>query len=312
MQKKILLTGSSGFLGSQICKDLLKFDFNITAIDIKKPNKGFSEIKYITGDVDNYLESINNFDNYDFVIHAASMLPYKNSSNDIWEKNYLLTKKIVDKISKSNNVFFIYISSSAVYGKPEKVPVDQNTELNPLDIYGESKVKSEQYIQNILKKTNFSIIRPRTILGNSRSGIFDIFFNLIKYKIPIPIPNKGNQKIQFVEVRDLSRLTIYIAENNYYGIWPAAGPETKSLNYLLTDLSKKLGSKILILKVNVLIFKFIGKVLTVFKLTNFTSWHFGAFPYDFYFDEDWVPEGFYYQFSSSEAFQNTAKKFFKV
>ncbi|MDB3866647.1 SDR family oxidoreductase [Acidimicrobiia bacterium] len=311
MQKKVLLTGSSGFLGSQMCIDLLKKDFNITAIDIKRNKNELSEITYILKDVGEYLDTLDNLDNFDIVIHAASVLPYKSSEYDIWEKNFLVTKKLVNKLSKSKEIFFIYISSSAVYGKPLSVPVDKDTPLNPLDTYGHSKVKSESFILNMLEKKSFSIIRPRTILGLNRSGIFDIFFNLIKYRIPLPIPNKGSQQIQFVDVKDLSRLTIHIAEKAAYGIWPAAGPETKSLKFLLNNLGDNLERKIVILNINTFIFKFIGRVLILLNLTNFTSWHFGAFPHDFYFKDSWTPEGFKYEFTSNEAFENTARKFFE-
>jgi UDP-glucose 4-epimerase len=310
MQKKVLLTGSSGFLGSQMCTDLLQRNFNITAVDIKKNNNEQKEVSYITKDVGEYLETQENLDNFDIVIHAASILPYKNSENEIWEKNFLVTKKLVNKLSQSEDIFFVYISSSAVYGKPIKVPVDKDTPLNPLDTYGKSKVKSENYIKNMLKEKNFSIIRPRTILGINRSGIFHIFFNLIKYRIPLPVPNKGNQKIQFVDVTDLSRLAIYIAEEKAHGIWPAAGPDTNSLKSLLHKLSSILERKILVLNINTFIFKLIGKVLILLKLTNFTSWHFGAFPHDFYFKDSWVPEGFQYNLTSDEAFENTARNFF--
>lgn len=310
MQKKVLLTGSSGFLGSQMCKDLLKRDFNITAIDIKKNKNPLPEISYITKDVGEYLETHDNLDCFDIVIHAASVLPYKNNENDIWSKNFLVTKKLVNKLSQSKDVFFVYVSSSAVYGKPTTIPVDKDTPLNPLDVYGRSKVNSENYIKDNLEEKKFSIIRPRTILGINRSGIFDIFFNLIKYRIPIPVPNKGNQKIQFVDVKDLSRLTIHIAEKKAYGIWPAAGPDTKPLKSLLHKLSSDLERKIVLLNINTYIFKFIGKVLISLRLTNFTFWHFGAFPHDFYFKDSWIPEGFKYNFTSSEAFENTANTFF--
>ena len=114
MQKKVLLTGSSGFLGSQMCTDLLQRNFNITAVDIKKNNNEQKEVSYITKDVGEYLETQENLDNFDIVIHAASILPYKNSENEIWEKNFLVTKKLVNKLSQSEDIFFVYVLTNLI------------------------------------------------------------------------------------------------------------------------------------------------------------------------------------------------------
>ena len=312
MEKQILITGSSGFLGSQICLDLEKQNYKVTAIDFKEPKERLKNVDYIVDDLNNYIDNIENFNKYDLIIHGASILPYKNNEKRIWNINYGLTKKIIDKLNISKNVFFVYISSSAVYGKPKRIPVNENVSLNPLDVYAKSKVETEKYIQANLNAINFSIIRPRTILGDKRSGIFDIFFNLIKYRIPLPIPNNGDQKIQFVEVRDLSKLTLHLGLKKISGIWPAAGPDPMSMRNLLNDLSKIIDRRIVILNINPIFFKFIGKILISLKMTNFTPWHFGAFPYDFYFDNKWIPKDFVYEYTSSDAFFNTSKKFFDI
>lgn len=312
MNKKVLLTGSSGFLGSQLIKDLVLNNFMVTALDINDPVKKLEEVKYIKADLKNYLNHTNLLNEFELIIHAASVLPYKNNEKEIWDKNFSTTKKLVQHLEKKDNIFFIYVSSSAVYGKPLSLPININTLRNPLDVYGESKVNSENYIIDNLNKESFAIIRPRTILGDERSGIFDIFFNLIKMRIPLPIPNNGRQIIQFVEVRDLSNLIVHIAKSKLSGIWPAAGPTPESLNYLLKSLSQKIKKRIFIVNINIKFFQYIGKILIFLKITKFTSWHFGAFPHDFYFDKKWVPNDFKYKYTSNEAFFNNARKFFKI
>ena len=92
----------------------------------------------------------------------------------------------------------------------------------------------KQYLNNNL----YSVVRPRTILGKNRKGIFEIFFNLIKFNIPIP--NKGMQKIQFVEVEDLARLIIHIGTNRISGDWPAGAPNPQSLINHMKNLTKEL------------------------------------------------------------------------
>lgn len=312
MNKKVLLTGSSGFLGSQLTKDLVFNNFIVTALDINDPIKKFDGVQYVKSDLKKYLNNTNLLSEFELIIHAASVLPYKNNEEEIWDKNFYTTKKLVTQLEKKDNIFLIYVSSSAVYGKPLSLPINKKTLRNPLDAYGHSKVNSEDYIIENLSRESFAIIRPRTILGDERSGIFDIFFKLIKMGIPLPIPNNGRQTIQFVEVRDLSNLIVHVAKSKLSGVWPAAGPNPEPLNYLLKSLSQKIKKRIIVININTKFFQYIGKILIFLKITKFTSWHFGAFPHDFYFDNQWLPKGFKYKYSSNDAFFNNARKFFKI
>ena len=157
----------------------------------------------------------------------------------------------------------------------------------------------------------YAIIRPRTILGETRGGIFDIFFKLIKYGIPLPLPNNGKQKLQFVDVEDVASFTVFLGINFISGVWPAAGPEPIQLKKHLNNLEKIINKKIYTININPTLFKIIGNILINLKITNFTKWHFGAFPYDNYFDESWRHKDFNYIYSSNDTFLRCAKGYFK-
>ena len=139
-----------------------------------------------------------------------------------------------------------------------------------------------------------------------------MFFKLIKYRIPIPLPNNGNQKIQFVDVEDLARLILHIGFNNINGEWPAAAPNPKPLKDHLQTLGVNINKKVLKLNINPKLFEMIGIFLVKIKIVKFTKWHFGSFPYDFYFDEKWKPENFEYKFDNEETFLKSANTFFTI
>ncbi len=312
MSSKILITGSSGFLGLKICEILSNTENITTALDIKPPVKTFNNIEYETLSINEYLknnqDSLNDFD---LIIHAASVLPYKGNKDNLIETNIKTTLNLIEKISNLKNTFFVYISSSGVYGKPYDIPVNSTTQFNPLDLYAETKIESEKNIHKNLKKESFSIIRPRTILGSNRGGIFEIFFKLIKYNIPIPLPNNGKQKIQFVDVDDLARLVVYVGLNRINGKWPAGAPHPKSLKEHLNVLGSKLNKRILTININPNFFRLVGSLLVNLKISNFTKWHFESFPLDFYFEKDWKPSGFEYIFSCEDTFLKSADTFLK-
>jgi len=311
MSQNILITGSSGFLGLKLCSILSKSSHYITALDLKVPTEKFENINYETSSINEYLRNnVEKLKNFDLIIHTASILPFKSNKDELIETNIKTTLNLVKHISNLQNTFFIYISSSGVYGQPFEVPVTTTTGFNPLDLYAETKITSENNIKNYLEKESFAIIRPRTILGNNRKGIFEIFFKLIKFNIPIPLPNNGIQKIQFVEVEDLARLIIHIGDNQYFGEWPAGAPEPDSLINHLNSLGEKLGKKIFTFNVNPKLFYFFGVLLIKLKIINFTKWHFGSFPYDFYFDSKWKPRGFVYKANCEETFLKSAQTFF--
>lgn len=313
MSLNILITGSSGFLGSKLCELLGDRDHRVTAIDIAPPSKKFSSIKYVVSAIEDYLNTnINILKTFDLVIHTASVLPYKGNKDLLIETNIKTTRYLISKVAEIEDLFFIYISSSGVYGKPHNLPVTRSTKFNALDLYAETKVVSEETIRNTLNKNFYSIIRPRTILGINRKGIFEVFFKLIKYRVPIPLPNNGNQKIQFVDVEDLARLILHIGFNNINGEWPAAAPNPKPLKDHLQTLGVNINKKVFKLNINPKLFEMIGIFLVKIKIVKFTKWHFGSFPYDFYFDEKWKPENFEYKFDNEETFLKSANTFFTL
>jgi len=313
MPLRILLTGSSGFLGLQISKILSETLNQVVALDIKIPEKEYSNFVYETTSIDEYLKNgKNKLKDFDLIIHTASVLPFKGEEDKLYQTNVITSLNLIKEVSKLKNTFFVYISSSGIYGNPSKIPVDSSTSFNPLDLYAETKIMTERNIENYLFTENFAIIRPRTILGTNRKGIFEIFFKLIKYNIPIPLPNNGRQIIQFVEVSDLAKLILHVGEKRLHGMWAAGAPNPKPLAEHLEILAKEVNKKVFKLNISPKIFKTLGKILIRLRLINFTKWHFDAFPHDFYFDKNWKPENFDYAFSNEETFLKSAFTFFEA
>ena len=200
----ILVTGSSGFLGSCIVNVALSEGYSVIGVDKKapaSPPQGF--FTFLQTDI-NQLD-FKQIPKLEFIIHTASSLPYGNSQDE-FENNNIGAAISIAKFAKISGAFLVEIGSSSVYGRPREVPVTRKTPTAPLDDYARSKLQAEHEISRVLNPDRYAIIRPRTILGIGRSGIFDIFFGLVRKGYPLPIPNSGHQIIQFVHVQDLARL----------------------------------------------------------------------------------------------------------
>ena len=103
----------------------------------------------------------------------------------------------------------IYTSSSAVYGVPESNPVTEETVPIPVEEYGRAKLAGETVCWEYARKDlDVSIVRPCTIMGHGRLGIFQILFEWIYQGKNIPVLNDGKNIYQFVHADDFAEACI--------------------------------------------------------------------------------------------------------
>ncbi len=296
--KKVLIFGSSGFLGKKVLKLVSEKEYNIDTVDLEPSNFLKNNISHHEMDVIEFI-NMKNYDlsEYDYIIDLATVLPFKNNKKRLMDKNIFSVQEVT-KSQFDENVFFIYVSSSGTYGIPEENPIRPSTNQTPLDLYGNSKLEAEKLLLNNKNFNNLAIVRPKAILGESRGGVFEIFFKLIKKGIPVPVTNNANQIMQFVDVNDVARVVEHIMENKITGIWPAAAPNPMKLNEYLKNLEIKFDKKIRKINIHPKVFIFFGYMLVNLRLTNFTKWHFGGYTSDSYFDENWALKEFEYEYDS--------------
>lgn len=208
--KKILITGGSGFLGINLVRFLLNKNYEITILDIVDfdyPEK--NKIKFIKGDIRDKKIVSQVVKHKDFVIHTAAALPlYKKEdifSTDILGTRYLLEASLKYKVKR-----FVHISSTAVYGIPNKHPIFEEDELVGVGPYGIAKIKAERECFKARKKgLCVSIIRPKSFIGPERLGVFALLYDWAKDGKNFPMIGKGKNKYQLLDVEDLC-VAIYL------------------------------------------------------------------------------------------------------
>ncbi|MDE1861455.1 MAG: SDR family oxidoreductase [Thaumarchaeota archaeon] len=227
---KILLTGGSGYLGSILTRKLLKKGFRVRILDNflfgKHPltdvikNK---DLELIDGDVRDLAAVSKSLKDVDVVIHLASIVGTQSSELDpktSIEINYLATRNIADLCKLYKIKQFVFASTCSVYGAQPNNFISENSEVNPLDSYGQSKFQSERAI---LQAYDYpTILRLGTLFGASYRMRFDLAINLFLAqalnKEDITVFG-GNQWRPFLHVDDAAEAFSFVVENNMEGIY---------------------------------------------------------------------------------------------
>ena len=305
---KTLVTGGSGYFGSLLVKRLISNNWKCKVLDIN-PYSGLKEVEFIRGDVRNIdlLKTI--CEGVDIIFHNVAQVPLAkdkqlfNSVNIDGTINILKTAKLcgVKKI--------IYTSSSAVYGIPSYNPVTETMLPEPKEDYGKAKyIAEKKCIDFISDKLDIIIIRPRTILGHGRLGIFQILFEWIKSGHNIPVLGNGDNIYQFLHADDLAEAIILAtAPNIKSGIYNCGAENYGTMRAVLENLCKhaKSGSKVK--KVPFKLATFGMKISSALGMSPLGDYHALMYGRDMYFDINkaktklsWKP-----QFSNDEMFKES-------
>jgi len=223
-----LVTGAAGFIGSHLCRRLLKEGHYVSGIDsftdyyprrIKEANLApFSKherFKFFPEDI-NKLDLNNLLQNIDAVFHLAAQAGVRAS----WGKNFSIytrnnieaTQKLLETAKKYRLTKFIYASSSSVYGSSPELPMKETSTLSPFSPYGVSKLAAENLCSLYFRNYGVPTVSLRffTVYGPGQRPdmAFHRFFKAILLNKPITIYGDGKQTRDFTYVDDIIEANI--------------------------------------------------------------------------------------------------------
>lgn len=205
MTDRWLVTGASGFLGYHICCRLLEQGFAVRGIDIAPfdyPDLA-AKIEFVQGDIRNSDLMARLVQDVRVVMHGAAALPLA-PREEICSTNVEGTREVLEQALKAGCQRVIFISSTAVYGIPEKHPVDEDYPLEGVGPYGESKIAAEKVCAEYRRKgLHVSVLRPKSFAGPKRLGVFQILCEWVAEGRNVPIVGRGRNRYQLLHVDDL-------------------------------------------------------------------------------------------------------------
>ena len=261
MTKKILITGGAGYIGSMLTSKLVNIGYDVTVIDLLKYTANslnhlhlFKNFKLIVGDVRNKTLIKNEIKKNEFIIPLAALvgapLCEKNKKEAI-SVNFNAIKLLMKHISKKNKV--IYLTSNSGYGVGKKNKFcDEKSPLNPISLYGTTKVKAEKIV---MKSQNVICFRLATVFGYSHRMRTDLLvnnfvFNSIKKKeLKLFEPHFRRNFIHVIDVVDgilYSINNFNRLKSNIYNLGLSSANLSKYM------LAKKIKQKLKYLKIKII------------------------------------------------------------
>jgi nucleoside-diphosphate-sugar epimerase len=202
--KTYLITGGAGFLGINMTRYLLARGHKVVSLDIAPfdyPER--SQITEITGDIRDAAACEKAMQGVNIVIHTAAALPLY-SEEDIFSTDVDGTRNVAEAALRHEVERFIHVSSTAVYGVPDHHPLYENDTLIGVGPYGKAKIAAEDVCLEYRDKGMcVPIIRPKSFIGQERLGVFALLFDWAMDGRNFPIPGKGDNLYQYLDVEDL-------------------------------------------------------------------------------------------------------------
>jgi nucleoside-diphosphate-sugar epimerase len=206
---KSLVTGGSGYFGELLARKLLERGDSVRILDVNQPADTPPGIEVVQADIRDADAVLSACDGIDVVFHNAAQLVMARNKDLLWSVNRDGTKNLLDSCLRRGAKKVIYTSSSAVYGVPTSNPVTEETVPRPGEEYGRTKLAGEILCREyVLKGLDVSIVRPCTIIGHGRLGIFQILFEWVYDGNNIPVLNEGKNTYQFVHANDFAEACI--------------------------------------------------------------------------------------------------------
>ncbi len=219
MKKTFLLTGGAGFIGVNLSKFLIKQGHKVVVVD--DLSAGYSFDRLPTG-VTSYkadIRDVKNFNKYfdgiDVVVHLAALPRVQFSIEnpiDTHDVNVMGTLSVLEAARNNQVKKVVFISSSAVYGDQEQMPLNLNFPVEPKSPYalhkyfGERMMKlwSELYGVNTVSLRLFNVYGPDMDPNGAYALVVGLFFRLLSEGKKLTITGDGNQTRDFIHVYDVA------------------------------------------------------------------------------------------------------------
>lgn len=290
---KILITGGSGFIGTNLISDLLKCGYEVLNLDKKHSLIPLIQNRTSNIDIEDFNDVRSAVIDYspDYIIHLAARTDLDGVSIDDYSANTIGVKNLMSVVSELPNLKKVIITSSMLVCGAGCYPQHQ-LDYSPTTLYGESKVITEKIVWESKPHCDWAIIRPTSIWGPWFGVPYRSFFDMVISRKYFHIGNRsctktygyiGNaiyqiKQILFNETPDENNKIFYIGDNPATNIeeWGneiahELGYEIMKVPYFMMKLAALSGDLLKIFNVRFPMTSFRLKNMTTDNVVNLTN-----------------------------------------
>jgi nucleoside-diphosphate-sugar epimerase len=206
------ISGGAGFLGLHLARRLLADGHDVRTLDLVPLDEPGLDVQELRGDIRDETACRELVDGARILVHAAAALPIRGSREEIRSVNVDGTLTLLSAAAEVGVRRVVFVSSTAVYGIPEKHPIEEDDQLEGVGHYGESKIAAEEVSRAFMRRGLESVIlRPKTFIGPERLGVFEILFDWIREGRRIYVLGDGSNRYQLLAVEDLVEAIVLAA-----------------------------------------------------------------------------------------------------
>lgn len=258
--KKVLVTGGAGFIGSNLVKKLIRTENIVTILDnfssgYRENINELSPIILIDGDVRDKDKVELAMIGMDVVFHLAASVGNKRSIDfpiDDAEINVLGTLNVLEAARKYNVHKVVISSSAGIFGELKTLPIKEDHPIEPDSPYGCTKLCEEKLGLSYSKLYNMDVICLRYFNVYGPNQRFDAYGNVIPIFVfkmfrnePITIYGDGEQTRDFVNVKDVVQANIKAAESDgISGAFNIASGTRITINHLVKLITENYNNQV--------------------------------------------------------------------
>ena len=269
------ISGGAGFLGLHLARRLLSDGHEVRLLDLVALSDSQLEgrVRQIRGDIRDESAAREHVDGARILVHGAAAVPMRGSRAEIESVGVDGTLTLLSAAGEAGVRRVVLTSSSAVYGVPDKYPIEENDPLQD----GESTIAVEDACRAFMRRgLECVILRPTTLVDPERLGVLQILFDRVRAGSRIYIPGEGSNRFQLLAVDDLVEAIVLSASKR------AAAGETlnagaKEFGTVRSDLQALIdhaGSKSRLTPVPVQPAEIVLRALGPARLSPLVEWHY--------------------------------------
>ena len=300
-----LVTGGNGYFGRLLVDRLVARGEAVRVLDIDVAGAGGPGVDVVQGDIRDAARVREAVDGVDVVYHNVAQVPLARDPHLLRSVNVDGTTTLLSACADAGVAKVVHTSSSAVFGIPESNPVLPTTVPKPQEAYGQAKLAAEwACLRAAADGQDVTIVRPRTILGHGRLGIFGILFDWIADGADPVVLGDGTNRYQFVHADDLADVCVLAADRPGPAVFNAGTDRFGTMGEAVAHLCEHAGTGARVRRLPAAPAAAAMQASARLGLTPFAPYHWLMYARSMWFDIDHVREqlGWQPKWSTDEMF----------